>query len=184
MCGKNSSVGKIASFQQISKLIEGGHELGCHTYSHVDAWTEPYGDFEKSLDLNESAFKKEFPTVILSSFAYPKGSATGKVKKIIEKRFVTGRGIYWGINVKKVDANLLNACELYCRGKESSVYKRCIQTIDRCIREKGWSIFFTHDISDSPGPFGCTHEVLHSLIEYCINNGVAVKPVREIIKEP
>lgn len=183
LCGKETSVGKIVSKEQIALLIEKGHEIGCHTYSHVDAWVEPHCKFAESIDLNLKTLKSFFPHLNVTSFAYPKGSATPITKKMVGERFCTGRGIYSGINKNKTDFNLLYACELYCNSVESEMFHRYIQLIDLCVKENGWLIFLTHDVREKPGQFGCTPEVLNSLITYCINKGIAIKPVSEIVSK-
>jgi peptidoglycan/xylan/chitin deacetylase (PgdA/CDA1 family) len=181
LCGKESSVGRIASTEQIASLIEKGHEIGCHTYSHIDAWVEPHHKFAESIELNKKALMENFPSIQVSSFAYPKGSATPESKRVVGERFVSGRGIYWGINKKWSDLNLLKSCELYCWDMQSRQFKKFLDIIDKCIKEKGWLIFFTHDVRERPGSFGCTPEVLQALIEYCISKGVTIKPVKEIL---
>lgn len=181
LCGKESSVGRIASMEQIASLIEKGHEIGCHTYSHVDAWVEPHHKFVESMELNKKALMENFPSLQVTSFAYPKGSATPESKRAVGERFVTGRGIYWGFNKNRTDLNLLYACELYCSSVQSRQYQKFLDVIDKCIKEKGWLILFTHDVREKNGPFGCTPEVLQALVEYCIGKGVAIKPVKEIL---
>jgi len=45
--------------------------------------------------------------------------------------------------------------------------------------ERGWLIFSTHDVSDSPTPYGCTPEMFTRVLDWSLASGAIVLPVAE-----
>ena len=44
---------------------------------------------------------------------------------------------------------------------------------------KGWLIFSTHDVSDTPTPYGCTPEMFTRVLDWSLDSGATVLPVAE-----
>src|SRR5687768_8348252 len=49
LLGRDSPVGPIFVESDLASLLADGHELGCHTFAHSNAWITPVHAFEKSL---------------------------------------------------------------------------------------------------------------------------------------
>ena len=45
----------------------------------------------------------------------------------------------------------------------------------------GWLIFYTHDVTQSPGPYGCTENDFEYIVNAVIDNGVSIATVEEVI---
>ena len=56
---------------------------------------------------------------------------------------------------------------------------RVYDLVRRAVESRSWLIFFTHDVSESPSDYGLTPENLRQVIEWCIDEGCQVLPVRE-----
>lgn len=139
-----------------------GHEIGCHSYSH-----EPCPRISDTLltdDLDRNAlFLEEALGAApeLASFAYPYGEVSARTKRLMGERFPVSRGIHPGINGAATDLSQLKAIPLEARSWRA---ERVERWIEQARETKGWLVFFSHDVSDQPSPYGCTPAMLeHAL---------------------
>jgi peptidoglycan/xylan/chitin deacetylase (PgdA/CDA1 family) len=180
MLGQDSPSGVIGSFVDLEYAYKNGHEIGCHTFSHENAWNVTPRIFEQSIIENLSQLKKIFPCNPFKTFAYPYGSATPMVKKIINKYYLCGRGGGQRINVGIADLNFLNSCFI---DELHGVERPTMDALTALIRinslNKGWLIFATHDVANKPSRYGCTPERLEKIIEYSLQSGATVLPVEK-----
>ncbi|MFW9952820.1 MAG: polysaccharide deacetylase family protein, partial [Candidatus Thorarchaeota archaeon] len=152
--GQESPGGEICDIDSIKNLIEEKHEIGNHTYDHVNAYEYPIDIYEKSILTNEQSYKDYFlASDGFQSFSYPSGYVSTEAKRITEKYFRCSRTSYRGINIGKVDLNMLKAYPVYGNGKNISLVKTII---DRNIKKNGWLIFYTHDVVKNPSLYGCS----------------------------
>src|SRR5580704_9182816 len=49
LLGMNSPSGTICVPEDLTALLQQGHELGCHTFSHSHSWNTDRADFESSI---------------------------------------------------------------------------------------------------------------------------------------
>jgi peptidoglycan/xylan/chitin deacetylase (PgdA/CDA1 family) len=172
-----SAVGKITGIEGVEGIIDSGHEIGCHTLDHKDAWITKPDEYKSAIEQNILQLHKHFgKSVSFTSFAYPKGSVTISAKKLVQKHFVCARGINPGIMVNSCDTNLLPSIPLISSENSLNYFKKCIDTV---VNSKGWMIFFTHDICTKPSAFGCSIDIFEKVIEYISKKNVNVLPVRE-----
>lgn len=187
-CGiieQKSPVGEICDTDTVKNLIEEKHEIGNHTYDHINAYDYPIGTYEKSILRNEQIFNDLFLVSDgFQSFSYPLGYVTTGAKRITEKYFRCSRTSYHGINIGKVDLNMLKAYPVYGNGKNISFLRRII---NYNVKKNGWLIFYTHDVSDNPSSYGCTPDYLEEVVQYSFNSGselVTVAQACDIISAP
>ena len=80
------------------------------------------------------------------------------------------------MNAGSADLNYLSAFFL----EQSRGDARAIRNvIDQNRRDRGWLIFATHDISDSPTPWGCTPDFFNDIVKTAVNSGAQILPVAE-----
>jgi glycosyltransferase involved in cell wall biosynthesis len=84
------------------------------------------------------------------------------------------------LNVGKADLNQLSAYFLEQSRHDIQSVKNLI---DRNRQEGGWLIFATHDISESPSPFGCTPQFFQKVVEYAVASGARILPVVRALEE-
>lgn len=177
LLGQESDFGRIADAATIRAAKVSGHELGCHTFDHIDAWYTRPDDYIASIDRNQAALSLLIPGATFTAFAYPKNGATYAVKKRVNQRFACSRGGGQTNNSASVDANLLRACFLDQRaGIDASAVQALIQ---RNATERGWLIFAAHDISHEDTPFSCTPTLLRHAIRLAVDAGCRVLPVSQ-----
>src|SRR4051812_14111447 len=69
LVGGPSVSGPIASHDDLRTLVQGGHELGCHTFEHLDGRRSTADAFERSLEANRRALAAAVPGATFSTFA-------------------------------------------------------------------------------------------------------------------
>lgn len=160
-------------------LTQSGHELGSHTYDHIDAWYGTGPQFEESVKKNQLVFQKIIPGYNFKTLSFCTNPPNPSIKKIAEKYFLACRGGGNRINNGIIDLNLLSSffIDRYHRD-QSFAYK----LIDKTVKSKGWLIFSFHDLSPNPSPFGCTPDLFKNIVQYAANSGAKILPVAEVIE--
>ncbi len=173
----DTPTGKAFEKDDIVKLIKDGHEIGCHTFDHLDAKINSAKEFQRSIEINQL----ELNNVLgfrydLKNFAYPFGRNNVNIKRIISKKFVSGRSTNWGINYGNTDFNFLKACNLYGKNEKE------IEDIIRLNQKvNGWLIFYTHDVTESPSKFGCTPEFFNNIVVECFQSGAKIANINSVL---
>jgi glycosyltransferase involved in cell wall biosynthesis/peptidoglycan/xylan/chitin deacetylase (PgdA/CDA1 family) len=179
LAGKDTPSGHIFVNEDLETLFAHGHELGCHTFAHLDSWGTDAGALEDSILENRAALRRLFPDAEFHSFAYPISLPRPLSKARIAQHFLSCRGGGQTINTGKIDLNLLSA---YFLEKSRGNIQTVKDLIDRNRRTPGWLIFATHDISDSHTPYGCTPEFFENVVRSAVSSGAQIVPVVEAMK--
>jgi len=177
LLGSRTESGTIASVDDLRRAAAYGHELGCHTFDHLDTWQTSTGGFVESVVRNRRALAEIFPGGSFKTFAYPKSEPKPTVKRQLQKYFLCCRGGGQTSNVHTADLNLLKAYFLDRRNKVDLDTVRDL--IDRNTKLRGWLIFATHDVTDNPSPYGCTPEFFDRVAEYASRSGSLLLPVAD-----
>ena len=164
--------------EDVKNLLDDGHELGCHTYAHCHSWDTIPELFEQSLLENKQALTRYMPTMSFASLAYPIVGPRPGTKRRAGQHFLSCRGGGQIFNSGMVDLNLLKAYFLEKSRDNVDVVK---QMVDQCIESRGWLIFATHDISDTPTPYGCTPAFFEEIVRYSSNSGATILPVTKAL---
>ncbi|HED36466.1 MAG TPA: hypothetical protein ENJ08_19895 [Gammaproteobacteria bacterium] len=174
LCEKTTEVGRIVSSADVNKCIEAGHEIGHHTFSHLDCSAaekkEIIADIEKA--------NVELGDIKAENFSYPFGRNNIKARKVLSSYFKSCRGIHGGINRGKVDVLNLKSNAVYLGNNNAD---SLVQKINDIKDNGGWLIFYTHDVTRQPGPYGCTKEMLENLIKAATESGLKIATVEEAL---
>lgn len=161
------------SRDDVSALVASGHELGCHTFSHRPCWRLSDAELEEDLDRNARDCRFALGEQPFVTFAYPYGLASAAAKRLVAARFAAVRHIRKGINAGTVDMAELRANEISADMPAQALNR----LIDRCRERRGWLLLFTHDISETPSPWGCTPALFAELVERAVASGCSVLPI-------
>ncbi len=162
----------------IEKLMDGGHEIGCHTYSHVNIQMLNGSQIEQDLEKNKLALQEYLGDHDLVSFSYPFGCTSIQAKRVVRRRYATGRGIKSGLNKGFTDLAQLKANAIY---SNTLTKKNVDKLIETNIKTKSWLIFYTHDISQKPTPYGCTPELFEYAVKEASKSGAELLCMRNAL---
>nr|WP_245281290.1 polysaccharide deacetylase family protein [Methylobacterium sp. ZNC0032] len=156
------------------ELAARGHELGCHSFSHRDLRHLDGGALAADLVRNAAYLDAVDPRASRRNFAYPYNSGSFGKRTMLGQSFRTCRAAGEGINRGATDPAFLRAVEI--RQPQQHVLGLA-RWIDALVADPGWLIFFTHDLSPQPTPYGCTPPSFHLLVAYAVARGCQVLTV-------
>jgi peptidoglycan/xylan/chitin deacetylase (PgdA/CDA1 family) len=153
--------GPLFTKEDLTALIGKGHELGCHTYSHVGARQTSRGGFQEEIRKNRRRAEELLPGYALRNFAYPGGQVTLRVKRQMRKYAASSRGTYVGVNRHRLDLDLLLIQNLF----ENNSLDRVKEVVDGCKDQPGWLVFYGHGVCERATRYGCTPGYLEAVLE-------------------
>jgi peptidoglycan/xylan/chitin deacetylase (PgdA/CDA1 family) len=170
---------RVIDRDQVRALYEKGHEIGCHTFSHVRVEDLDARSMDEEGEQNLRGLRELCPGIALTNFCYPFGRASLPRKLQLQKRFDSCRGIYEGINAGTIDLAMLRVIELYDRTLTPDKLERAL----RETRERnGWLIFYTHDVAAPPSWIGGSPRLMRETIEAVQAAGIRCLPIRDALK--
>jgi peptidoglycan/xylan/chitin deacetylase (PgdA/CDA1 family) len=161
---------KFHNAREICRLWDAGHEIGCHGFYHLNYQSVPIEMVEKDIARNRAYFV-EHGLPIPNNFAYPYGCVNRKVKRICSSHFISCRGVQNAINRRKVDLTLLKSTPLYSHRITNNHIDALISGL---ANEGGWLIFFSHDVTEDPGPNDCTPQLLAHALSAATSYGIPI----------
>jgi len=163
----------------LARLSRAGHEIGCHTYSHIDCARAPLGRVRAELDRNARALSAMGHDAPLTGFAFPYGEASIGAKRLAVSRFGYARGVRGDLNRGRVDAGLLKA--LCVDGGEAAA-ARAVNLIASAAREPAWVILFAHGVDRVAGDWSTTPDDLGRCLRAARALGLDILPFSEAAK--
>jgi peptidoglycan/xylan/chitin deacetylase (PgdA/CDA1 family) len=180
ICGTADTHWRLIDRDDVRVLHAAGHEIGCHTFSHVNVERLDAAGMNEESRRNQAALAELVPGLKLSNFCFPFGRLSLPRKLQLQRRFDTCRGIYEGINAGTVDLGLLRVIELYDR---TLTPDKLAAVLRETVARNGWLIFYTHDVADPPSWIGCSPELLRATVAATKAAGLLCLTVREAVAE-
>jgi peptidoglycan/xylan/chitin deacetylase (PgdA/CDA1 family) len=169
---------RVIDRAQVSALHARGHEIGCHTFSHIGVDKLGSQVMEEECRRNRETLHQLCPGVEITNFCYPFGRVSYPRKRQLETQFDTCRGIYEGVNSGIVDLALLRVIELYDRTLTAEKLER---TLRETRERNGWLIFYTHDVAENPSWIGCAPRLLRETVQAVQAAGMQCLTVRDAL---
>jgi peptidoglycan/xylan/chitin deacetylase (PgdA/CDA1 family) len=167
------------SNEAIVRLHRAGHEIACHTFSHLRAVDLDETAMAREIERNRSYFRAIDSSIVLENFAYPYGLASVWRKPQLAKTFRSARGILPGVNRDVIDLQFLRASPLVdCEIDTSGVDRY----FDEAVTSGGWLIFYGHDVVDQPSPFGCSPGLLQHALKAAGRRNMPIVTVAEALR--
>ncbi|MEO6013979.1 MAG: polysaccharide deacetylase family protein [Devosia sp.] len=173
LAGKLENGREIASKEVAADLAARGHDIGGHTHSHYNVQVTPRETMLADVSRNIADIR----TIVdrpPASFAYPYGVVSLPSKLALANRFRGLRGIETGINARLADLAHLRAQELY---DASSTIEEIATLLDDVARQRGWLIFYTHDVEPNPTSIGCSTEYFRAVVQLVASRGIEIVTV-------
>lgn len=180
LMGQTAPTGEIFRPDDLDQLFAGGHELGCHTYSHCHAWDTSPADFEKSILQNRQTLRELVPSHHFESLSYPISCPRPESKRRARKYFGACRGGGQTYNAGRIDLDNLKSFFIEQALDQPEAMKSMIEAT---VAANGWLIFTTHDICENPTRYGCRPELFRWLVEISAKSDTRVLPVSAALRE-
>jgi peptidoglycan/xylan/chitin deacetylase (PgdA/CDA1 family) len=174
-CGQEEDGLTYFEAEDLRALYAAGHEVGCHTFSHRHSPKVASRELQADWDRNARFVRDLLGDVAMTSFAYPYGDASPRTKGLAGRRFAVSRGIRAGVNGRSLDLGQLRSVPLEVRCWTASAVEA---QVDQARRTNGWITFFSHDVSDTPSPYGATPAMLAHALETVRTAGIEVLTIK------
>ena len=178
LLGTDSPSGRICVIEDLERALDAGHELGCHTYSHLDSWSTNAKEYEQSILRNRRVLREMIPEAKFETFSFPLSSPRPTIKRAASRHFSCCRGGGQTLNVHSADLNQLAA---YFLEKADGKIEPVKALIDRNAESRGWTIFATHDVSTNASPYGCMPEFFRDVVQYAVGSGAQILPIMKAL---
>jgi peptidoglycan/xylan/chitin deacetylase (PgdA/CDA1 family) len=178
ICGTQDEHWRVIETDGVRSLSDAGHEIGCHTFSHVNVETLSATEMDRECQRNLERLQQVCGDIPVTNFCFPFGRLSLARKLQLQKRFNTCRGIYEGMNVGTVDLGLLRVIELYDR---TLTPQKLQQTLSEAVERNAWLIFYTHDVADPASWIGCSPALLASTVEAVQALGIGCLSIRDAL---
>jgi len=181
LLGSKSPSGRIASIADLESLLQHGHEVGCHTFDHLDGTKVTPVEFERSIHANRAALVDSRLGARFGVFAYPLDGPALPVKRITGPHFAASR---WGgqtFNHDVIDLNLLKA--YFLDQRSPATLKKLANLFESNANAGGWLIFATHDISREPSEYGWGETYFREVVRLAVESGARVLPMTNVCAE-
>jgi peptidoglycan/xylan/chitin deacetylase (PgdA/CDA1 family) len=176
LAGTDGLCGMIGTAEEMMELAQRGHEIGCHTFQHLNCLKSSSNKIDMDCQKNR-AMAQSIAGERLTSFAYPYGRMNPFSKRTIGRNYRTARTNKQGINSGMIDLAALLSVAIYSR-RGWQVVQEQIDKLD--ATDSGWLIFLTHDVAPQPSPYGCTPELFESTLKECILKRFEILTVRSV----
>ncbi len=174
LAGQSGPMGVYATAEDAKRLAAAGHEIACHTFSHLDCGKANAGAIRADVERNAEALRA-WGAEASESFAYPYGDVSTAAKASLGGRYRTLRTVQAGLVETGADANQLPSVGI--EGPDGETV--ALRWLDRAADQKAWLILYTHDVQAEPSPWGCTPEALGRLADAAKARGFDVVTAAE-----
>jgi len=171
---RDTPVGEIFTEQDLAALLAAGHELGCHTFRHSDAWASGSDEFECSIVENRVAMHNLFPEVSLRTLSFPYNHPRLRIKRTAARHFQCCRSGGQTFNDRVADLNLLRCFFLE---QSAGHIDPVTEMIAHNRARRGWLILTTHDVRIKPSRFGCTPKFFEAVVREAVASGARILPI-------
>jgi peptidoglycan/xylan/chitin deacetylase (PgdA/CDA1 family) len=167
------------STDDIVNLHRGGHEVGCHTFSHTRAVDLDATAMTAEIEKNRRYLLALDCSIKIENFAYPFGLGSVSHKTQLGKVFHSSRGILPGINSGIVDLQFLRANPLIEQHIDPDGIDRAL---DEAMVNNGWLIFYSHDVATVPSPYGCSPALLRHALDTASRRKIPILNIAQALR--
>jgi peptidoglycan/xylan/chitin deacetylase (PgdA/CDA1 family) len=174
LAGRDGPMGRYATQEELMAAATAGHDLACHSFSHLDCGAATGEAIAADAERNQAVLA-EWGAAPSTSFAYPYGDVSLAAKRVLAPRYGLLRALHHGLIEDGSDLNQAPAIGI--EGPDGEAV--ALRWLDRAADRKAWLIVYTHDVTDTPSPWGCTPAALDRLISAARNSGFDIVTVSE-----
>lgn len=175
----SNELGEMCGAEDLYSLVERGHELGTQTFHHSSCRAVSLAAFLDDVQKGMTAVE-HIQGHNATNFAYPYGHVTLRSKRALSPVLTSARSVVPGLNGPEIDLNLLRANRIYgdvdqCQALEDLILQN--------VKQRGWLIFYTHDVLPQPSPYGCTPALFESVVSAAARRESRILTVDQVLAE-
>lgn len=174
LAGTDAGLGVCGAREDMVRVAARGHEIACHTFSHLDCGRADGAAVEADIALNQQVLV-DWGLPEAETFAYPYGDVAAPAKRVAGRRFRLSRALHHGVVERGADLNQAPAVGIEGDAGEALA----AQWLDRARARSAWLILFTHGVEAEPPRFGVSAAALARLVDKALLNGFEVVTVAE-----
>ena len=171
--GSRDHLGAYVTAEDVADLGRRGHEVACHTFSHLDCARMPAAAVVEDIELSRARLAELGRPP--ETFAYPFGEVAFGAKAALGGRFRLLRAIHPGLVRRGSD--LAQAPSVGLQGPDGE--STALAWTARAAAQRAWLILFTHDVQAEPTEWGCTPEALGRVADAALAAGLEVVTAAE-----
>jgi peptidoglycan/xylan/chitin deacetylase (PgdA/CDA1 family) len=164
---------------EIVELHRRGHEIACHTFSHTRTCDLGADAMTAEIERNRRYLRALDPSIRIENFAYPYGYGSILRKRQLRGAFHSCRSIVPGVNSGDVDLHFLRAVPLIDQHIDRDGIERAF---DKTLASNGWLIFYTHDVTGKPSPYGCSPQLLNYALDAALRRDISILSMAEALQ--
>ncbi len=170
LSARDSHLGRYTTADDIQALHRAGHEIACHTFSHLDCGRAQARDIAAELQQNQDALKR-MGVPSSRTFAYPYGDVSPAAKTLLNDRYLAARALHHGLITARTDLNQAPAVGIEGSCGEQTAFA----WMDRAARTPdSWLVLYTHDVRPDASDWGCTPDALDRILTQAADMGFEV----------
>ena len=174
LADKDSRMGRYAGRAALLAAQATGHEIGCHTYDHLDCGAADATAIAADMDRNEEALA-QWGAGRATTFAYPYGDVSLGAKRVAAPRFALARALHHGLVETGADLNQAPAVGI--EGPNGADVG--LHWLQQAKARRAWVILYSHDVRETPSPVGCTPTALAQVVDAAVAGGFDIVTVAE-----
>lgn len=163
----------------LQSLAAGGHELGCHTFSHRPCARLSSDELRQEIRRNADFFVHDVGVPAPRHFSFPLGDYGLLSKRLAAEHFDSLRLTRPGIHQGQADLNGLQAQALYGDGVTAAALQALI---GQTAASGGWLILYTHAVTEPAVRWGCTPTQLQQALRWARQAGCDILPVGQAVE--
>lgn len=175
LAGQHGHMGQYSTREDMVRVAEAGHEVGCHTYSHLDCGQASGALVADELELNAAILSDWGVADRLETFAFPYGDVGFPAKAEAAQRFTLSRALHHGLIEPGADLNQAPAIGIEGEHGEETARHWLAKAAER----KAWLVLFTHGVEDGVTGFGASADALARLVDEALEKGFEVVTAAE-----
>ena len=164
--------------EDLKAVAAEGHEVASHSFSHKPVNSLRNRAIHGDEAANDAFFEEHLGDYRATGFAYPYGEVSPRTKWLYGRRYTANRGIIEGVNGRWFDLAQLKAVGIERKSWSVALIEAAVA---EAAARNAWVIFFTHDISPDPTPYGATPEMLEHAIVTLKAAGIQILPVKHAL---
>lgn len=177
LCGRGFDANECFTLRDLEEVAAAGHEVGCHTFEHLNLLDVDRAALASSLDKNADFIRSAIGSRP-RSFAFPYGILPPiAARRLCAERFLTSRGVNFGSNSGIFDGSNLRGASL---GLGGSRMRDLESLFEKTKATGGWVVLVTHDVQEKPSSYGCKPGHLEWVIRCAQQYGFEIKPIGEV----